>query len=103
VSELKPCPFCGGEAALNHRDGVLHPQITEWQACCPTDCQVSPSVWRSSKKAAAEAWNTRAVDAENTWLLEQIRQLKSVLNAMGPAPMTNREQTLTLSTQEDGK
>lgn len=61
MSELKPCPFCGGEARLllnakrkiygkdEYRIGVV--------ACCSV-CEAS--MFYVSEKLATEAWNRRA-------------------------------------------
>ena len=54
--ELKPCPFCGGEA-----ETTLGPIPGKWGARCK-ECDV----WRDDREAAeAEAiaaWNARTVD-----------------------------------------
>jgi hypothetical protein len=51
--ELKPCPFCGGEAACIEE--------TAWViGCFNGQCAAEPSVWEPSKEMAITAWNTRA-------------------------------------------
>lgn len=51
--ELKPCPFCGGEADLfNGIDGAWSTWIIE------CDCGIEMRFL--SKEEAIEAWNTRA-------------------------------------------
>lgn len=50
--ELKPCPFCGGEAKMNHGDkhGVW------WVAC--SDCGAE-TVGHQTEGEASYAWNRR--------------------------------------------
>lgn len=50
MSELKPCPFCGGEAKLICPRG----RVT-WIRCCIFETKVF-----QTKKQAIEAWNRRA-------------------------------------------
>lgn len=54
MSELLPCPFCGGEAELTGFDA---PEFWVW---CP-NCKASADA-HTSKGGAIEAWNTRADD-----------------------------------------
>lgn len=49
MSELKPCPFCGGEARL-----VLSRRMVACYKCC------SSTKYADSMQEAIEAWNTRA-------------------------------------------
>ena len=65
MSELKPCPFCGGEARLllnakrkiygkdEYRTGVV--------ACCNV-CEAR--MFYTSEKLAVEAWNRRVKDGQ---------------------------------------
>lgn len=55
MEELKPCPFCGGEAELwASEDGIYG----VW--CSNPDCYMDVDTRdRTSKEAAIEAWNTR--------------------------------------------
>ena len=55
--ELKPCPFCGGEAATNHC--VFYDYDV---GCFNGECPVEPRTWSENKDEAIAAWNTRAVD-----------------------------------------
>lgn len=50
TNELKPCPFCGGEAFLYDR---LHPYVE-----C-SDC-VAATAFHETIGQAIESWNTRA-------------------------------------------
>ena len=51
MSELLPCPFCGGEAELTGFDA---PEYWVW---CPS-CKASTDA-HTCKGGAIEAWNTR--------------------------------------------
>jgi len=52
--ELKPCPFCGGEAALfDDRNGARRYQVR----CL--DCSTGRTLWASVKADAIAAWNRR--------------------------------------------
>lgn len=53
MPELKPCPFCGGEAEL------LNSLYGEWIVRCP-DCEGMVEKWRETEEEAAEQWNRRA-------------------------------------------
>ena len=71
TNELKPCPFCGGEAELwSHH--YKEEDITLWQVRCKKrcydvkiHCYASDSfVSFATKEEAIEAWNRRANDAD---------------------------------------
>lgn len=52
VIELKPCPFCGGEAEVKHDK-----RIDMYYVTCP-DCKVETDVNRNMEKPIA-TWNRR--------------------------------------------
>lgn len=56
-TELKPCPFCGGEAK------VIFSRTTEvqWKVRCKSvDCDVRPTTsWFIEKEDAIDRWNRR--------------------------------------------
>lgn len=58
MAELKPCPFCGGEAELSSPRFIPH----AWVACkkcgvsTPTHTAFTP---REAKEQAVNAWNRR--------------------------------------------
>lgn len=53
--ELKPCPFCGGEAEM------LNYSENEWLVHCRM-CDGMAERWRKTEKEAIEQWNRRAND-----------------------------------------
>ena len=50
--DLKPCPFCGGEAELCGMVG------TRYIRC--TSCGCDGPIFQDTKKEAVESWNTRS-------------------------------------------
>lgn len=64
--ELKPCPFCGGEAAAHNRKyktGVDYVQV-KCARCSAMSMDIPASVEYCAKEVAAEAWNRRAGEGE---------------------------------------
>ena len=58
MAELKPCPFCGGEAETR-KDS-----LGTWKARC-TKCSAEVGrYWFHTKNHAIEAWNRRAGDGK---------------------------------------
>lgn len=57
MNNLKPCPFCGGEAIVEGH----HYRFMEWYLCSCPKCHVSQTGSEYSFKfEAIEAWNRRA-------------------------------------------
>lgn len=57
MEELKPCPFCGGEAEIVDIDPTPHYVAeTHWVAC--KECKASTNYSKNRDKAI-EAWNRR--------------------------------------------
>lgn len=84
MSELKPCPFCGGEATYLHIieieiNGKMYPVDMHEYGCDNVGCSVLPSAKTLSKEQAAEWWNTRAKDKRIEELTEQLEQLEREL------------------------
>ena len=57
TDNMKPCPFCGGEASkipdANHSTG--------WEVgCFSGKCDVEPHIWAVHLETAVMQWNTRA-------------------------------------------
>ena len=61
MAELKPCPFCGGEAIITKH----HNRFSEWWLVSCTKCHISQtgSEYEFSFEAI-EAWNRRAEDGK---------------------------------------
>ena len=54
MAELKPCPFCGGEAKMANTD------IGGWPVYC-INCPCDYGrYWFATKQKAIEAWNRRS-------------------------------------------
>ena len=56
-NELKPCPFCGGEATLWQTLGADRP----YHILCGCGGRVG---WFVTEQEAVEAWNRRATDEQ---------------------------------------
>ena len=55
MSELKPCPFCGGNASVRKE--------SMWYEVCCDDCPCNVGrCWFAKREEAIEAWNRRAED-----------------------------------------
>ena len=66
-NELKPCPFCGGEAMAYeipaHKHGLVG--FPDYSGCGFVECQkCSAAIAENSKKEAIAAWNRRANDEQ---------------------------------------
>jgi len=57
--ELKPCPFCGSNATLYHRDGGYGWSNTDWVGCDNEDCGARTCLHETEANTVA-AWNTRS-------------------------------------------
>ena len=69
MAELKPCPFCGGEAVISvDPDAVEDTQGRRWayNAVCIRCCATSGLTYTSQK--AKEAWNRRAEVVYGRWV-----------------------------------
>jgi hypothetical protein len=64
MSELKPCPFCGGEAKLATKamgHGALGAFVYCEDCCCESKSFPVRADW-CANEMAANAWNRRAED-----------------------------------------
>ena len=60
LTNLKPCPFCGGKAMLNSLYSDFH-QVS----CSNPLCKVLPQTWcYDTLEEAIEAWNWRYTDEQ---------------------------------------
>ena len=63
--ELKPCPFCGGEAKMRIETAFGRSSVTIECENCGARCgYVNESVAYCATDKAAENWNRRLIDAE---------------------------------------
>ena len=64
--ELKPCPFCGGEATY-HTDNGPTGEVYGWVGCNECDamsCHIDVRSMQSEETHPIDAWNTRAGDSD---------------------------------------
>ena len=61
MSELKPCPFCGGGCVIKHVDYYGDTKVNEYYISCDNDnCLTMPdSITCDTEDRAIKAWNTR--------------------------------------------
>lgn len=68
--ELKPCPFCGGKAQLDH-DGLADYSYVRCMECHARTRDIAVASYHCSDDKAIELWNHRADVLENVkgqWL-----------------------------------
>lgn len=60
MTELLPCPFCGGEARVQHQSRKLYGDVIDWYGvyCKKQFCGYVSG--QSTEAEAIAAWNTRA-------------------------------------------
>lgn len=90
MSDLKPCPFCGGEVQLCNIDGDRSYEFSYYYEIVCRHCGLSnKSIYANRDRvenAAIEHWNTRPIDdalrkkisqlqADNRSLVEQMNQM----------------------------
>lgn len=57
MTELKPCPFCGGEGFVAHRTQPA--EIGWFYGCGCKRCRVQFGCYNDSEEEAIEQWNKR--------------------------------------------
>ena len=60
--ELKPCPFCGGEAELNHEFMPIEKSYVRCRKCDINGQAFGKAFGYASDDKAIEAWNRRVED-----------------------------------------
>jgi hypothetical protein len=64
-TELKPCPFCGGQPTWRttkiRMDQNGNPYQNDILLCAKPHCDVKPRIESNIKQKALEAWNKRSV------------------------------------------
>ena len=77
MTNLKPCPFCGGEAAMKTRyigyGSIGLGEHDEYRVVCK-ECRSSSDEYRSIAEAAA-AWNRRAEPENEPLTLDELREM----------------------------
>ena len=68
MSELKPCPFCGGEAKFAH----IFENPDKCMISC-RECDGGIDAVFANEDEAAEYWNRRAQPANNPLTLDELR------------------------------
>ena len=81
MSELKPCPFCGGEAMMRERyiEGIANRK--HYRREC-RHCKATFADWYRSIKKADEAWNRRA-QPDNEPLTDHISDVTKMIEPCG--------------------
>ena len=78
MSELKPCPFCGGKDVRPYTVAEGRVAIMCWPARCSAE-----GPWRSSAKAAIAAWNRRpGWRPPDGWVLVPVEPTIGMLRAL---------------------
>lgn len=71
MGELKPCPFCGGEAKVKfEKDGKWRWFYVQCRSCGVK----TEHLW--SQKAAVNAWNDRYEPSNDPLTLDELRQME---------------------------
>ena len=73
--DLKPCPFCGGEASKIHASGLFE------RVYCK-DCFAQTGGLHSDRAMAKKAWNTRPADAAIEELEAKLAKAVEALRAV---------------------
>ena len=63
-NELKPCPFCGGEAVKKQWFALFHEEYTDYTCCC-VDCGITTKSCETEQEAI-ESWNRRVGEADGS-------------------------------------
>lgn len=65
--ELKPCPFCGGEATTSEEQKIDNlPYGVGWVGCQPCRVFIDWVHGERGKKLAIEAWNKRTCSCKKS-------------------------------------
>lgn len=62
MSELRNCPFCGGEAEMLNHFRIKKPKTYTFFRVGCKECGLRYPKFSDSREAATEAWNRRAED-----------------------------------------
>ena len=81
MSELKPCPFCGGKAT-RQVNTLSHGGVTYETGCDNVGCLVLPSAMQLGKSYADNNWNTRADLPPTLSAAMELPEVKALLEAL---------------------
>ena len=80
--ELKPCPFCGGEARLRKHQKLEQTWYVQCNKCgmrTPNSVQPPYESWKTTMNYPVQLWNRRVEDRnDNEKVEEMLRDLPSV-------------------------
>lgn len=79
MSELKPCPFCGGTRLIERSENAGHGMSVTRIACL--DCEASGGSDYNGRKVMLAAWNRRAPTAEAQLVAEAMRESAAAAGA----------------------
>lgn len=89
MTNLKPCPFCGGKAKTEFLDVDKSNEKIHSAFCVDDDCVGSNCMWADfpTKEDAIKAWNTRADDKRVVKLLEAASKVVTTMVAVSQEGM----------------
>ena len=82
MSELLPCPFCGGEAEIKHVTQLWEPRNSYWAQCY--NCLMSGKHF-TTEAEAIETWNTRSAGTCHLFRRAAYGTVDGVELALSPA------------------
>ena len=75
MSNLKPCPFCGGEAKLDTAWGLTFQNPSHVVRCCVCGASGETSL---DRPGAVDNWNCRFTDGALSRLLSAAREIRDI-------------------------
>ena len=80
MTELLPCPFCGGEATIQHQFHKVGADVLDWFGVYCVNPFCAHVCGHDTEAEAVEAWNTRASETQllaemqtRVWIAERQR------------------------------
>lgn len=102
--ELKPCPFCGGEAEY-HFDKGQTGEVYGWVGCNQCDamsCHIDVRSMQPEETHPIDAWNTRADEARIAALEAEVARLRGVLREIAEPIAAMQDRAKQQDRQLDG-
>ena len=75
MTELKPCPFCGGEARLKKHyrlENTWYVQCNKFGVRTKNSTQSAYEPWKVTMKASVNIWNKRIESEDNNRVGENV-------------------------------